>query len=292
MPVLLAPAKVNLTLEVLSKRGDGYHAIRSLMVPLALYDRLTVEADAPSSFACDEASLEDDNLVLRAWSAAGCTPARIRLEKRIPVGAGLGGGSSDGAAVLCAAMDGTIARDAPAPDWLAVARSLGSDVPFFLLGTAAIVEGTGERVTALGAPPPWWCVIVEPQAKVNTGDAYRLLDNARERGAPASRSRGESLTLRAAEALQRGDFDIVTACLHNDFEPIVLAASPAVAAAHHSLREAGADNVLLSGSGGCSFALLESERDARDVFQRIPADAVARKFVAQFHSDARWRLAQ
>ena len=289
MPVLLAPAKVNLTLEVLAKRADGYHGIRSLMVPLALYDRLTVEPSAEASFACDDASLEDDNLVLRAWEAAGCAAARIRLEKHIPTGAGLGGGSSDAAAVLCAAMDRVVQCAPTAADWLAIARSIGSDVPFFLLGTAALVEGTGERLTALGVTPAWWCVVVEPDVRVNTGEAYRLLDEAREHGTQPSRSRSESLTLRAGEALQRADFATVAECLHNDFEPLVLAASPAVAAAHRALRDAGARNVLLSGSGGCSFALLESEAEARDILERVPANAVKRRFVAPFHCDARWR---
>ena len=104
------------------------------------------------------------------------------MRKRIPVGAGLGGGSSDAAAILRAAIDGALGPLA-AQDWLADARALGSDVPFFLTGTGALVEGTGERVTALGALPPWWVVVLAPAVHVDTGDAYRRLAAARAHAA-------------------------------------------------------------------------------------------------------------
>jgi len=288
---LLAPAKINLTLEVLSRRPDGLHQLRSVMVPLALFDRITVQAAPATSLACDEQELESDNIVLRALDAAGCAPVRLTLEKRIPFGGGLGGGSSDAAAVLRAAMEGTIPRLGDPPDWLSVARDLGSDVPFFLVGTGALVEGTGERVTALGALPPWWCVVAEPSVRVATADAYRLLDEMREREAPASRSRARSVSLRAVEALQRSDFHALQDALANDFHDAVLAAFPLVATARDALVAAGVERPLLSGSGSCLFALFEEESDARAVVARVNGPSVRRTFVAAFHCDARWRTA-
>src|ERR1700682_388658 len=145
MPALPAPAKINLTLEVLARREDGYHTLRSVMVPIGLYDRIeleaaeagargsfTVEGDAPDGAA-------EDNLVLRALEAAGVkTPMRVTLEKRVPIGGGLGGGSSDAAAVLRAAVEGRLGP-AGVGAWLGAARGLGSDVSFFMVGTAALV---------------------------------------------------------------------------------------------------------------------------------------------------------
>jgi 4-diphosphocytidyl-2-C-methyl-D-erythritol kinase len=289
VPVLLAPAKLNLTLEVLARRPDGYHGIRSLMVPIALFDRITVEPASDGSFACDVPELEHDNTIPRALLAAGCTPAKVRLEKRIPAGAGLGGGSSDAAAILLAAMEGTIARSGEPPDWLRVARAIGSDVPFFLAGTGALVEGTGERVTAIGALPPWWCVVLAPAASVSTAEAYRLLDARRAGTQPPSRPRNDSVTLRALEALQRADFGALCAHLANDFESVVAAEFPFVAAAKAALQAAGAHHAHVTGTGSCVFALFASEPDARAVAERAGRSPVARSFVVPLHSGERWR---
>jgi 4-diphosphocytidyl-2-C-methyl-D-erythritol kinase len=277
--MLLAPAKVNLTLEVLSRHADGYHGVRSVMVPVALFDRIAVEPAAATTISSNVPGLAaPGNLILRALAATNCGPVRVILEKAIPAGAGLGGGSSDAAAVLRAAMDGTIDRGGDSIDWIAVARSLGSDVPFFLAGTAALVEGTGERVTPLGAMPPWWCLI-----------AYRMLDHARQAAPAAVRPRKNSASWRAAEALQRADFDTVCGAVANDFQDVVLDAFPAVAGAHAALEIASGRRALLSGSGSCVFALFETEREACDARARLPSDAAARSFAVPLHADAGWR---
>ena len=209
MPVLLAPAKINVTLEILTRRDDGYHTLRSVMLPIGLYDRITLEPSTAraGSFVVDDAALAHDNLVTRALAACGLANAYdVRLEKVVPVGGGLGGGSSDAAAILRSAMAGELGA-MTSVDWNATARSLGSDVPFFLIGTGALVEGTGERVTPIGALPPWWVVVVRPHASVPTAHAYRLLASLRERdGAPPTRVRAESVSLGAIDALQRADF--------------------------------------------------------------------------------------
>lgn len=290
MPTLLAPAKINLTLEVLARREDGYHTLRSLMVPIALYDRIAIDSAAAPSGTVDPHSLSSDNLVMRALSAVGLqSQVRVALEKTIPIGGGLGGGSSDAAAVLRAAMHGALGS-VPDLDWLTVARSLGSDVPFFLCSTGAIVEGTGERVTAVGALPAWWTVVVKPAVAVATRDAYQLLDESRRRNPAPSRSRSESATLRAVDALQRGDFAAVQTAVVNDFHPVVLDAYPEVARAHGAMVDAGAPGALLSGSGSCLFALFEGEGEARACALHLEACG-EEVFLCALHHDEAWRAA-
>ncbi|MBD5656527.1 MAG: 4-(cytidine 5'-diphospho)-2-C-methyl-D-erythritol kinase [Candidatus Eremiobacteraeota bacterium] len=289
MPTLLAPAKINVTLEVLSRRDDGYHTLRSVMSPIGLYDRIDLEPSDSASFTSNDANLGDDNLVTRALTAAGVAgPYAVTLHKAIPVGGGLGGGSSDAAAIVRAAMEGSLGTCASV-DWLALARALGSDVPFFLAGTGALVEGTGERVTAIGALPAWWSVVVYPHAGVPTADAYRRLDLERQAARHESRPRTTSASLAAVDALQRRDFTALQASLVNDFHDAILTAYPPVAIAAAALRDAGAPRALLSGSGSCLFALFESESEAREAARRFDDRAAQALFTVPLHHDAAWR---
>lgn len=290
MVILRAPAKINLTLEILTRRDDGYHRLRSVMVPIGLADEIALEPAPAFRFACSQASLSADNLVVRALEAAGfgAAPYAVTLTKAVPAGAGLGGGSSDAAAVLRAAAGGAFGP-APERDWVALARALGSDVPFFLTGTGALVEDTGERVTALGTLPPWWVVVLAPGVHVDTGDAFRRLAAARVAQPPPVRPRAGSLSLRALEALQRADYAGVTATLSNDFEELVAQAYPPVAAALAALRAAGAPHALLSGSGGATFALCEREDAARALAAALAVPAGARAFVVPFAVGEEWR---
>jgi 4-diphosphocytidyl-2-C-methyl-D-erythritol kinase len=285
-----APAKVNLTLEILARRDDGYHTLRSVMVPVGIYDEIVVTPAERLTFTCSAGELAGDNLVVRALGAAGFgdAPVAIHLTKTIPVGAGLGGGSSDAAAIVLAAMRGTFGVPG-ARDWLAIARSIGSDVPFFLTGTGALVEGTGERLTALGAMPPWWLLVLAPAAHVDTGDAYRRLAAARASAPAPVRPRSQSASLRVVEAVQRADYAAAIADAVNDFEDLVAGVYPPVAAALDALRAAGAPHAMLSGSGGATFSLCPDEATARALAARVEAPADARTFVVPLaHGDA-WR---
>ncbi len=190
-PVIrLAPAKLNLTLAVVGRRSDGYHALHSVMVPLALSDRLSVATAAGTADTLHvtgrDAGPAGDNLVLRAiaetrsavgggWAGPGGPPAALaaRLEKRIPVAAGLGGGSSDAAAALDAAIEAWGAELGD-DERLRVAARLGSDVPFFLAGGAALVEGRGETVTPLAGlrGGSVGVLLVTPAISVSTPDAF------------------------------------------------------------------------------------------------------------------------
>jgi 4-diphosphocytidyl-2-C-methyl-D-erythritol kinase len=289
MPTLLAPAKINVTLEVLARREDGYHSLRSVMLPLGLYDRIDIEPAERPAFESSDPALAGDNIVVHALERCGLGECfSVRLHKRIPVGGGLGGGSSDAAAILRAAMDGRLGPH-DERDWIDVARRLGSDVPFFLAGTGALVEGTGDRVTPLGSLPPWWVVVVRPHASVPTADAYARLDAVRAGpGNVAGRPRATSASLAAVDALQRRDFGALEALLTNDFHDVILAAYPGIARASAAMTSAGASRSLLSGSGSCLFALFEDEAAARAVAAALEPAAIERCFTVPFHLDPAW----
>lgn len=287
--ILHAPAKINLTLEVLARREDGYHGLRSVMLPLRLADEIAIAPAVAFSFHCDVPQLEAGNLVVRALTqiGLGAAPYAVWLRKHIPVGAGLGGGSSDAAAILKAAAAGELGP-VGGRDWLADARALGSDVPFFLCGTGALVEATGERVTALGALPAWSVVLLVPDVHVDTSDAYRRLAAERRERPPAVRPRAESASLRAVEAVQRGDLATARAVASNDFEALITAGYPAVREALAALRDAGAEHALLSGSGGAVFALCADDAEAHALADRVRAPGGARLLVTAVRNDAGW----
>jgi len=284
---LRAPAKLNLTLEVLSRRPDGLHGLRSVMVPIDLADTIRITRQSEFSFVCSDAALQEQNLAVRAFDALGLQDRgyRIELHKRIPAGAGMGGGSSDAAAILLAAQRGIFGTPPPL-EYLPVARALGSDVPFFLVETAALVEATGERVTALGAVPGWHAVIVKPPIAISTADAYARIDASPR----SSRPRNESASVEMAEALQRADFEAAQALLQNDFHD-VLADEPPIRAAIQMLREAGAAHPMLTGSGSCVFALCPQAQNAAELAARLPARDGYAVFTAGFWNGEAWRTA-
>jgi len=274
--LLRAPAKINLTLEVLGRRDDGYHRLRSAMVPISLHDQIAIEEGGQGfQFTSDCEDLDsEDNLVVNALRALALPghDFKISLKKEIPIGAGLGGGSSDAAAILQAAMDGAFGN-LGATDYLAIARRLGSDVPFFLAQTAAIVEGAGERVTPLGAVPEWNCTVVCPPIKISTAEAYAKLQPA-----PESRSRDSSATIEVGEALQRGNLERVKALAQNDFEKWATANHPEVGVALKVLAEWNAGFAHLTGSGAAVYTIYERVPEAALVlpagFQRFDATFV------------------
>jgi 4-diphosphocytidyl-2-C-methyl-D-erythritol kinase len=283
---LRAPAKLNLTLEVLQRRDDGLHALRSVMVPVDLCDELHVEPSQDAAFSCNIAELQENNLVERAARAVGVGGYRIELRKSIPTGAGMGGGSSDAAAILLAAQRGAFGAP-PQIDYVAAARSLGSDVPFFLVQTAALVEGTGERVTALGPVPPWHAVVIKPPVSVSTAWAYAQIDSAPK----PTRPRSTSVSLHMGEALQRGEFDRAVALLQNDFEDVLAPVTPEIRDALAALRAAGAPRPLMTGSGSCVFALAQTAGEAQTLASALQLPQEFRVFRCAFWNGEAWRSA-
>jgi len=260
----LAPAKLNLSLQVFGKRPDGYHNIRSVMVPVSLYDEVTVEeADAGISVECDAPGVPTDAAnschkaaaLFLAWAG---TPAgvRIRIRKAIPTESGLGGGSSDAAA----ALKGLIAltgKHPPPEALLAMAVRVGADVPFFLPGGAALVEGIGERLTPLPWNVPFHAVIVRPAFGLSTREGYARL--GREPGDPPPRGNVPSFRT----------FTDVAAAVRNDFEEAWGPSHPEIAAIRRELLSAGAGAAGLSGSGSALFGLYASERLAREARRKL-----------------------
>jgi 4-diphosphocytidyl-2-C-methyl-D-erythritol kinase len=240
-----APAKVNLSLRVVAVRADGYHELRTIFQSIALHDTLTVRAErGPFRFEADDPACPGDstNLVWRAvehlWAAAGRRGAvrdlAIRLTKRIPMQAGLGGGSSDGAAAIRAV--GALLRVSPARQH-AVAVSLGADVPYFLEGGTALGLGRGDRLYPLIGQPSTWIALVLPSFGVSTQDAFGWWD---ELGTPAPASPEPG----------------------NDLQAPVAAHYPEINRIAWALNRAGASYSAMSGSGAAVFGLFRRRVDA------------------------------
>ena len=260
---ILAPAKVNLFLEVPGKRADGYHEIATLMLAIDLADELDIAPDESGalSLTCDDPALTvgPDNLVLKAASrlraeTGSKTGARIHLRKQIPWAAGLGGGSSDAAAALEGLNE--LWKLGLSPAALArIGAEIGSDVPFFLNGPAAWCTGRGEVVSPVPVGRPLDLVLVKPPVGLGTADVYRRLT------VPAAPVDGAA----AKAALANGDVDALGRALFNRLQESAFELSPAVADAYDRVKAAGAAGCLMSGSGSCLFALCRSPSEARRV---------------------------
>ncbi len=265
MLTVYAPAKINLVLEVLGKHND-YHRISSIVQSVDLCDALSFRPGKEVCFACDEASLEHDNLVTRAATllkeSTGCSlGARIELGKRIPWGVGLGGGSSDAAATLLA-LNELWGLGLSLSELVRLAARLGSDVPFFIYGGTALIEGKGEEVTPLPAlPATWFVLLVPPLPRIpgKTRQMYGRLD--------ATSFTGGHFVQQAVCSLRRGHM-IDPSLMFNVFERVAFDFLSDLRKYRQILAEAGADGVYLAGSGPCLFTLSSGEK-ADEVFSRL-----------------------
>lgn len=268
---LKAPGKINLLLQVLDHRPDGYHELRTVLQTIDLADRLTLEPSSALELHCDLPEIEnEDNLVLRAARslarATGREPrVRIRLSKAIPPGSGLGGGSSDAAATLrglCALWE----VDPAEVDLPALAAGLGSDVPFFLWGGTALALGRGELVFPLREAPARSVLLVRPAPALSTRDVYRAFHRRLTSGEEGSTI---SRFLRNLYSEAR-DSDFVL----NDLEAVAAGILPEIRGLLDAIREQGAEAAALSGSGSAVFGLFTDEneaRRAREALERHPA---------------------
>ena len=278
-----APAKVNLSLEVLGKRLDGYHELRSVVVPVALADRveltltdddieLSVEADPGIDLS--RLGPQEENLAYRAARLLQTrygAPAgiRIHIHKRIPIGGGLGGGSADAAAVL-AGIDRLAKLRVPPAALQALGAELGSDVPALLHGDAVRMEGRGERVASIlqgvSRPVPgFWLVIANPGICISTCHAYRMCVCT---GGLTERPNSFNNMI---SSVRSGDVHGAAAALFNGLEPGVFAAYPETAHLAMRLRDAGGMGAILSGSGASVFALVRDEAHGEDVRRKLGA---------------------
>jgi 4-diphosphocytidyl-2-C-methyl-D-erythritol kinase len=274
-----APAKVNLGLWILGRRPDGYHEIDTILQTIDLEDELILERRKGTGCRLETAGRPipgpGPNLVERAWERlVAARPALkkagidVRLTKRIPAGAGLGGGSSDAAGLLAGANE-IFALGLEASDLEALAADLGSDVPFFVRGGAARATGRGERVRHLRPIPPTWGVLALPPIAVSTGWAYSLF---RKELTPEG-SKASIL----ASAVAHGDVGAAVDARFNAFEDVVLPHVPILVGLKDSFTAAGAWGPLMSGSGSSFFTLARTENEARAVAAAI----------AKSHADVR-----
>ncbi|MEJ5375186.1 MAG: 4-(cytidine 5'-diphospho)-2-C-methyl-D-erythritol kinase [bacterium] len=262
---LRCPAKVNLHLRVLERRPDGYHEIITLMQCVGLFDELEMELAGQSiELSCNHPGLPlgEENLAYRAarlfqehtrmWPGV-----KIHLTKRIPIGAGLGGGSSDAAGVL-GAMNRLLGDPLEHKELLELASRLGADVPFFLKGGAALARGIGEKLEPMCLRAPLYYVLWYPGWPVSTAWVYQNLDLGLT-------SRSKEYTI--PQLIDR--FEDVIAILHNDLETVTAQHYPWVKEAKTRLREAGAEGVLMSGSGPTVFGLFRGESEAKRALEKI-----------------------
>ncbi len=268
--LIKAPAKLNLCLYLGGRREDGLHSLCSLFEPLALADSIEVSAADRDEIVC--AGVEGENLASRAlamlrqqgWEAP---PLRIEIEKRIPVAAGLGGGSADAAAVLRLAQNGEFGPTGQVPDLAGIAARLGADVPSQLGPAFALVGGAGEEIEKLPAPAPHAIVLLPSGGGLSTAAVFAEADRL---GLGRDEEELSSLATRLREASAAGASPLDYAeLLANDLEPAARSLRPDIGAALDALREAGAPLVLLTGSGPTAFGLFPTLAAAKAAAARI-----------------------
>jgi 4-diphosphocytidyl-2-C-methyl-D-erythritol kinase len=262
---LLAPAKINLSFEVKGRRADGFHEIETLMTPISLADRLTIERagdEGRIDFSCDDSSLPvgDDNLAVRAArlfrERAGITAGiAIALEKKIPHGAGLGGGSSDAASTLLG-LNELFEAGLPSEELMKLAAQLGSDVPFFLAHSAAICRGRGELVTPIPLDAKFQLLLLKPDFSVPTPWAYGQWKESHE-----------------LPGIDYSPQEFGGTRFFNDLEKPVFEKFVFLARLKTWLRQQPEVAVaLMSGSGSTVFAVLRESASAEELAARAPSE--------------------
>ncbi len=256
----LARAKINLHLHVGPRRADGYHSLDTLFQEISLHDRLTFRV-APKKITLRvkgaRLTAGPDNLIVRALEMLrgklGISEGMdVTLEKNIPMGAGLGGGSSDAAAALLAGYKLWTGKKGIPKILFDCAAKLGADVAFFLRGGRAQAKGIGEKLSKPTFGPKKWLVVVYPRVHVATPLAYRWIDESRHNPSPVA------LSLKG-EGWERGK------AARNDFEKVVLPRFPAIRKAKEELRRLGCTGVMMSGSGSSVFGFADGKAAAEKV---------------------------
>ena len=268
MATVKANAKINLTLDILNKRADGYHEVAMVMQAVGLFDTIHLtQAAAGIALRLDTRELPADegNLAFRAarvfLDAYHISDGvRIEIEKRIPIAAGLAGGSTDAAGVL-RGLNALFAVGATADDLAALGARLGSDVPFCVYGGTMAAAGRGEILTLLPTVTEAWAVLAKPPVAVSTAWAYDAFD--REKPPSALR------TAAMIDAVKSGDLERIAAGLSNDLERVTQKAHSVIGEYKRILRENGALNSLMTGSGPTVYALAKTEREAERAAEAI-----------------------
>lgn len=259
--ITYAPAKINLSLDVVGKRNDGYHLVKMVMQAVDLYDIVTVHSsdDEKITLECSNRNVPCDssNIAYRAadeffkYTGIKNTGVVIKIDKRIPMQAGLAGGSTDGAAALVALnklFDARLTLDKLAE----IGARIGADVPFCIYGGTMSAEGIGTVLKPISPLPTCYFVIVKPNISVSTKEAYALTDKRIDIGTPST-----DILL---TAIKDGDINDICRSLHNDFEAVLQLSD--VNKIHEDFRANGALGSCMSGSGSAVFGIFTSEADA------------------------------
>ena len=276
--VVKAPAKLNLFLEVLGGRDDGYHEIVTVMQTITLFDELIFSLEPEAlRLVCnsDDVPHDEGNLVLRAARmlrehAATHGGARITLVKNIPVGAGLGGGSSDAAATL-KALNTLWGLDLPQRDICAMAARLGSDVNFFLVGGTAICRGRGERVEPIANVPRRVYVVVYPEVNMSTREIYENLPAALTTSVKDHKLivSGMVCTGGAGEGY------------YNRLESVALGLCEPLSGLKETMQVVGLQGVTMTGSGSAFFGIAKDRKGAQAIAEQLRETGCGRVFVTQ-----------
>lgn len=267
MPQWRAYAKINLSLEILGRRRDGYHDLLTILQTVDLYDTLSFEPAADITLTCNVPGLAGEgNLVLRAahllQRATGCPGgAAIHLEKGIPPAAGLGGGSSDAATTLVA-LSRLWGLSMTQANLQNLAAALGSDVPFFLSGGTCLAEGRGEVLTPLPALPEHWVVLIRPPLEIPDKTALMYANITRREYTGGSVTRHIARTLQQGRPLEPG-------LIFNAFEWVAYRLFEVIDVVRQQVVEAGADHVRLCGAGPALYAIYATEAPARALAARL-----------------------
>ena len=269
---LRAFAKVNYALEVCGVREDGYHDISTVMQSVSLADDLELErAEAGFELVVEPAGAEigppEENTIYRAWkllrSLSGRElPVKVKLHKKIPAGAGLGGGSVDAAAFLLGTNDLYDLRFDLA-SLREIGDNIGADVPFCLSGGTALAGGTGDVLTPLPPPPPHYLVLVKPSVSADTGKVYRAYDES-----PVT---DVASVDPVASALRAGDLSALAYALGNALAPVTRKLLPEVERYERALLLSGALGAMMSGSGSAVYGIFTSRSEAENAREMLQA---------------------
>ncbi|MGH7797205.1 MAG: 4-(cytidine 5'-diphospho)-2-C-methyl-D-erythritol kinase [Candidatus Binatia bacterium] len=280
-----APAKINLRLRVVGKRADGYHLLDTIMAPVSLYDEIEIRklrmapthkksGDELIKITCDDPAVpaDEENLAYRAAQlimkdSRKAQAVHIHIRKSIPLGAGLGGGSTDAAATLVG-LNRLLKLRLSLSKLEKMALSLGADVPFFIRARPARARGIGERLSRLGRLPRIWSVIIYPGFPVSTAWVYRNV---------AAKLTKPIVNTSIATSLK--SFDKLSSLLENDLESVTLRRYPEIGVLKQKLLREGAPRVLMSGSGSSVFGIFASKRAALTAFERLRKEEGARAFL-------------
>ena len=281
-----APAKINLRLRVVGRRADGYHLLDTIILPVSLYDEIIINKGRKIAkktalkdrltVTCDDPLVPQgrQNLVYKAASLVlnenGIDESvRIRIHKRIPVGAGLGGGSTDAAATLVG-LNRLFRLGYTLKRLEKMSSALGTDVPFFVKGVPARARGIGERLTPLRGVPRLWLIILYPNFPVLTAEVYRNLPLKLTK---AIVNTSINLSLESPANLRK--------LLVNDLETVTMGRYPRIGLLKEELARQGAAGVLMSGSGSSVFGVFQSRRSAQRAFLRLRKEREVQAFLVR-----------